>query len=50
VTTPASRVVDLGGLATARTTEAFVPLWVALWQALGTDAFNISLSRAPDGA
>jgi predicted dinucleotide-binding enzyme len=47
---PASRVVDLGGLATARTTEAFVPLWVALWQALGTDAFNISLSRAPDGA
>jgi 8-hydroxy-5-deazaflavin:NADPH oxidoreductase len=42
---PEARVVDLGGLATARTTEAFVPLWVALWQALGTDLFNVSLAR-----
>lgn len=45
---PPHRVVDLGSLATARTTEAFVPLWVALWQALGTDAFNISINRARD--
>ena len=43
---PEPRVVDLGGLATARTTEAFVPLWVALWQALGTDLFNVSLARS----
>ena len=47
---PASRVVDLGGLVTARTTEAFVPLWVALWQSLGTEAFNIAVCRAPDRA
>jgi predicted dinucleotide-binding enzyme len=43
------QVVDLGPLSTARTTEAFVPLWVALYGVLGTAAFNISLSVADAG-
>ena len=38
-------VVDLGGIATARATEAYMPLWMALWKVLGTAHFNIKVAR-----
>lgn len=33
-------LVDLGDISTARVAEGLVPLWVQLWQALGTPMFN----------
>ncbi|MEQ9499982.1 MAG: NAD(P)-binding domain-containing protein [Deltaproteobacteria bacterium] len=41
----AEEIVDLGGLDTARGTEAFLLLWVRLWGALGTAEFNIGLVK-----
>lgn len=38
-------VIDLGDITTARTTEAYLGLWLALWQALGTARFNIQVVR-----
>lgn len=38
-------IIDLGGIATARATEAYVALWLSLWRALGTAAFNIKVAR-----
>lgn len=38
--------VDLGDLSTARGTEAWLPLWVRLYGALGTPDFNLKLVRA----
>lgn len=37
------RVIDLGGIATARNTEAFVLLWVNLMGALGTPSFGYKI-------
>jgi predicted dinucleotide-binding enzyme len=37
--------VDLGDIATARATEAYLPLWLALWRQLGTQTFNIKVVR-----
>ena len=39
----AGRIIDLGGLASARATEVYVLLWVRLFAALGTADFNIEL-------
>jgi len=39
-------VVDLGGIEAARSTEAYVLLWVRLWGTLGTPEFNIHVVRA----
>ena len=39
-------VIDLGGIATARGTEMYLPLWLRLWTALGTPNFNIAIVRA----
>lgn len=39
------RLIDLGGIASARVAEALVPLWVQLWQVLGTPLFNISVVK-----
>jgi 8-hydroxy-5-deazaflavin:NADPH oxidoreductase len=38
-------LIDLGGIAAARTVEGLVPLWVQLWQSLGTPMFNFRVVR-----
>lgn len=43
---PERRVIDLGGLATARGTEAFLLIWLAIWRALGQGEFNIAIERS----
>lgn len=42
---PAERIVDLGGIAAARGTEMYLPLWLALYGKLGIGDFNIALER-----
>jgi hypothetical protein len=39
-------VVDLGDISSARGPEMYLPLWLRLWGALGTGAFNIGVVRA----
>ena len=41
---PPERVLDLGDLTAARGTEAYVMLWVRLWNVIGGPNFNISVS------
>lgn len=41
----AERIVDLGGIETARGAEAWMHLWLALWRRLGTARFNLALPR-----
>jgi predicted dinucleotide-binding enzyme len=38
-------IIDLGDIASARSTEAYVTLWVRLWQATGTPMFNIKIVK-----
>ena len=38
-------LLDLGDIKAARLTEAFVPLWVQIWQATGTPMFNIKVVK-----
>lgn len=38
-------VIDLGDLSTARGTEMLLPLWLRLWGALGSAAFNVKVVR-----
>jgi predicted dinucleotide-binding enzyme len=38
-------VIDLGDISTARGTEMFLPIWLRLWGALGTPAFNVKVVR-----
>jgi hypothetical protein len=40
-------IVDLGDITTARGTEMYLPLWVRLYGAKGTGAFNVKLVFAP---
>lgn len=42
------RVLDLGDISSSRGTEAYLPLWVRLYGALGTAEFNLEL-RTADG-
>jgi len=42
---PPDRVIDLGGIETARGPEQYLPLWLRLYGALGTGAFNIAIAR-----
>jgi 8-hydroxy-5-deazaflavin:NADPH oxidoreductase len=42
-----SSIVDLGGIAGARASEAILPLWITLWGVLGTPTFNLRAVRAP---
>jgi 8-hydroxy-5-deazaflavin:NADPH oxidoreductase len=42
----AGRILDLGGIASARAAEAYVLVWVHLYAALGTADFNIEVHRA----
>ncbi len=39
----ADRLVDLGGIETARTVEEIVPFWVSIWQKMGTPLFNFKI-------
>ncbi|MBX6363904.1 MAG: NAD(P)-binding domain-containing protein [Gemmatimonadetes bacterium] len=41
------RIIDLGDLSTARTTEMLVPLWLRLYQMFGTRLINFHVQRAP---
>ena len=43
---PAERILDLGGLRSARGTEMFLPLWLSMLQSLGGPDFNIAIARA----
>lgn len=43
---PRESIVDLGGIAAARGTEMYLPLWLRLMSALGTADFNIQV-RVP---
>jgi predicted dinucleotide-binding enzyme len=43
---PRESVIDLGGIAAARGTEMYLPLWLQLMGALGTPDFNIQV-RVP---
>ena len=40
-------ILDLGDITTARGTEAWLLLWLRIWQATGSGAFNLRLVRAP---
>lgn len=40
-----SDVIDLGDITTARGTEMLLPVWLRLWGALGTPAFNFKIVR-----
>ena len=42
---PPARIVDLGGIATARGAEMYVLHWVSMRQALGTSDFNITIAN-----
>lgn len=38
-------IIDLGDISSARATERYMPLWLALWKTLGTMHFNIKVVR-----
>jgi predicted dinucleotide-binding enzyme len=38
-------IIDLGDITTARGTEMLLPVWLHLWNALGTPAFNFKVVR-----
>lgn len=42
---PADRVLDLGDVSAARGPEMYLPLWLRMMGALGTNRFNISIER-----
>ncbi|MFD7445301.1 NADPH-dependent F420 reductase [Streptomyces sp. NPDC059909] len=43
---PADRVIDLGGIESARAVEMIVPLWFTLFQKFGHGEFNFEVRRA----
>ncbi|UFR05893.1 NAD(P)-binding domain-containing protein [Streptomyces sp. Go40/10] len=43
---PAGRVLDLGGIRSARAVEMYLPLWLALFRRFGDADFNIEVRRA----
>lgn len=43
---PEERIVDLGGIRTARGAEMYLPLWLSLYGRLDTGDFNIGVLRA----
>ncbi len=43
---PQERILDLGGIRTARGTEMYLPLWLSLWGTLGTGDLNIAVLAA----
>ncbi|MDF3301041.1 NADPH-dependent F420 reductase [Streptomyces tropicalis] len=47
---PASSVIDLGSIETARGTEMLLPIWLRLWGSLGHADFNFHVAGARTGA
>ncbi|MEU1196187.1 NAD(P)-binding domain-containing protein [Streptomyces sp. NPDC005813] len=43
---PPHRVIDLGGIRTARAAEMMLPLWLTLFQHIGHPEFNVEVRRA----
>jgi predicted dinucleotide-binding enzyme len=43
---PQDRIVDLGELAAARGTEMYLPLWLRMYQTVGSAQFNVAITRA----
>lgn len=43
---PVGRIIDLGGIETARGTEMYLPLWLRLYSRLETGDFNIGVLSA----
>lgn len=43
--TPGS-IIDVGDISAARGTEMMLPVWLRLWQALGTNQINFHIARA----
>jgi 8-hydroxy-5-deazaflavin:NADPH oxidoreductase len=43
---PPESIIDLGDISAARGMEMWLPLWLRLFQALGTGDFNLHLARA----
>ncbi|MFG3016703.1 NADPH-dependent F420 reductase [Streptomyces cinerochromogenes] len=43
---PAGRVLDLGGIRSARAVEMYLPLWLTLFRRFGDADFNIEVRRA----
>lgn len=39
----ADQIIDLGDISTARGSEMLLPIWLRLWQALGTASFNFHI-------
>jgi predicted dinucleotide-binding enzyme len=42
---PAERVMDLGGIASARGQEMYLPLWLGIWGAAGTATVNVEVRK-----
>jgi len=38
--------VDLGDITNARATEQLMPIWIRLWDKLGTADFNFKIAKA----
>lgn len=38
-------IIDLGDISTSRGVEQLLPLWIRLWQALGTSNFNFAILK-----
>ena len=38
-------IIDLGDITNARGTEMLLPIWLRLWNALGTAEFNFHIQR-----
>ena len=43
---PPDRIVDLGGIESARGPEQYLALWLRLYGVLGTGSFNVAIARA----
>jgi hypothetical protein len=42
---PQERILDLGGIETARGPECWMHLWLPLWKQLGTSHFNLTIAK-----
>ncbi len=40
-----ANIIDLGDITTSRGTEMMLPVWIRLWDALGTPEFNFHIAR-----
>jgi predicted dinucleotide-binding enzyme len=43
---PPERILDLGGIASSRGVEMYLPLWLSLYGTLGTGDLNVAVMRA----